>query len=109
MTKLALNLPEFGQIDNPPGLIFSGNTANLGAVLTSLLSIVFYLAAFLAFYWLIWGAYQYILARGEKENLAKARAKITWALVGLLVVFMAYFIARFAAEVFTPGTGGTPF
>lgn len=109
MTKLALKLPEFGQIDNPPGLIFSGDKANLGAVLTSLLNIVFYIAAFLAFYWLVWGAFAYLMASGQKENLAKARAKITWALVGLLVVFMAYFIARFAAEVFTPGTGGTPF
>lgn len=108
MTKLALKLPEFGQIDNPPGLIFSGDTANLGAVLTSLLSIVFYLAAFLAFYWLIWGAFQYIMSQGNKENLAKARAKITWALVGLMVVFMAYFIARFASEVFPPLKGGLP-
>lgn len=104
MNKLALKLPGGETIDNPVPKF-----PDLGSFLSGFLNIVFYIAAFLAFYWLIWGAYQYILASGNKENLAKARAKITWALVGLLVVFMAYFIARFAAEVFPPGLGGTPF
>lgn len=81
---------------------------NVGDVLSGFLNITFFIAIFLSFYWLIWGAYQYILASGKKEELAKARSRITWALIGLGVVFMAYFVAKYAAEIFPPLKGGLP-
>lgn len=83
--------------------------SNLSDFLSPLLNIVLYIAAFFAFYWLIWGAFQYILAQGKKEELGKARARITWALAGLLVIFLAFFLAKFAAEIFPPTKGGLPF
>ncbi len=98
-----------------PGLqdAFKANPApqfkNLGDILSGIINITLYAAVFLAFYWLIWGAFQYIVAKGEKEGLAKARAKITWALIGLLFIFMSYFIARFVGQVLKPSTGGLPF
>ncbi len=107
--KLALTLPFFEQIENPKDLVFSGDLANLGAILTGLLGISFYIAGFLAFYFLIWGAFQYIIASGDKEQLQKARARITWALVGLVVIFVAYFVAKFAWEIFPPIKGGVLF
>lgn len=90
-------------------LKFKFEGAKLGDVLSGLLDIVFFIAIFLAFYWLVWGAFQYIMARGNKEELAKARARITWAIIGLLVVIVAYLIATYAAEIFPPGRGGLPF
>ncbi len=87
---------------------FSGPDANIGAVLSGLLNIVFYIAIFLTFYWIIWGVFQYILASGKKEELAKARGRITWALIGLLIVISAYLMITFAGEVF-PSKGGLPF
>ena len=44
----------------------------------------------------------------KKEELAKARQRISWALVGLVIVFLAYFIAKYAGEIF-PAKGGSPF
>jgi len=110
MNKIALSLPgSSGNIDNPPGLIFSGDQANLASVISGLLSIAFYVAGFLAFYYLVWGALQYIVASGNKEQLQKARQRIIWALVGLLVVVFAYLIATYASEIFPPRKGGVPF
>lgn len=100
---LALKLPGGEIIDNPAGF------PNLASLIQPLLSIFFYIAAFLAFIWLVWGAFAYIMARGEKEGLAKARARITWAIIGLIIVLMAYFIAQYAGEIFTPDKGGLPF
>lgn len=105
MNKLALSLPGFGQIDNPPNLVFSGDNANLASIVSSLLNIAFYIGAFLAFYYLIWGAFQYILSSGDKEALGKARARITWALVGLIFIVFAYLIATYASEIFPPQKG----
>ncbi|MBI2039676.1 hypothetical protein HYT18_01260 [Candidatus Microgenomates bacterium] len=88
---------------------FGGANANLGAVLSGLLNITFFIAVFMTFYWLVWGSFQYILAQGEKEKLARARERIKWAIIGLLVVLMSYSFARFASEIFPPGKGGLPF
>lgn len=105
-----------------PGLqdIYQANTnrlpqfKNLSDILSGLLNIAFYAAVFAAFYFLVWGALAYIMAQGQKEDLAKARARITWALVGLMVILLAYFIARFVAEILGPNItggikGGVPF
>lgn len=104
---LYISLPGFSPIPAPSGL--KTEFTDLSSIISPLLNIVFFLAVFMAFYWLVWGAWAYIFAAGEKENLAKARNRIKWALIGLLVVLMAYFIAKYAGEIFTPGKGGVPF
>lgn len=81
----------------------------LGDFLSGLFNIAFFIAVFLAFYFLVWGGFQYILAQGKKEELSKARARIVWALVGLMIVALAYSIAKFGAQIFPPGRGGIPF
>lgn len=111
MKLLALTLPgPSGSnyiIPAPSGL--KPEFTNLSSVISPLLTIAFYIAAFLAFYFLIWGAFAYIMAQGNKENLAKARARISFALIGLIVILMAYFIAKYAGEIFAPDKGGLPF
>lgn len=79
----------------------------LGDFVSGLFNIAFYLAAFLAFFWLVWGAFQYIYAGGDKEKLARAKARVTWAIVGLILVALAFLVAQFAAEILKP-RGGTP-
>ena len=103
--KIALTLPGTGNIIDSP---VKDKFPDLGSVLSGLLNIIFYVAVFLTFYYLVWGAAAYIMAQGKKEELAKARNRITWAIIGLIVVFLAYFIAKFAGESFAP-KGGLPF
>lgn len=106
---VALKLPGGNTIDNPPG--FNPNLNNAGALISGFLNIALYIAIFMAFAWLVWGSFQYILASGNKESLAKARERIKWALVGLVIVFAAFSIAKLAGEIFPPGPGrgGLPF
>ena len=108
MNKLALTLPGFSEISAPSGL--KPEFVDLASLLSPLLNIVFYIAVFLAFYYLVWGALSYIMAQGKKEDLAKARARITWALIGLMIILLAFFIAKFTSEIFQPILkGGVPF
>ena len=104
--KIAITLPGGNIISPPAGL--KGEFQDLASFISPLLNIVFFIAVFLAFYWLVWGAYAYLFASGEKENLAKARARIRWALIGLIIVFVSFFVAKFASEIFIP-KGGGPF
>lgn len=106
--QLALKLPDGEAIDNPADNPVVQIT-NLGNLLSGLLNIALLLAAFLTFYWLVWGAFQYILAKGDKEALAKATERIRWAIIGFLVTISAYLIATFAGEIFPAKIGGLPF
>lgn len=81
---------------------------DLAGFITPLLEIIMFAAAFLTFYFLVWGAMAYIMAQGNKESLAKARARITYAIIGLVVILVAYLIAGYISEVFMP-KGGVPF
>lgn len=121
MKYLSLRIPGFDEgpsgedifIPNPSGLFqqyaSDPNRFTLGFILAQLIIIAFYIAGFLTFYYLIWGSFQYILSSGNKEQLQKARARITWALVGLIVIFLSYFIAKYALEIFPISKGGLPF
>lgn len=80
-----------------------------GQFVLQLLETAFFAAGFMAFFYMVWGAFQYITASGKKDELQKARSKITYAIIGLMVVLLAYFIMRYAAasEIFMPkGPGG---
>lgn len=98
MIKDILNQKDFGI----PGLKVE---PTLGGILSGLLEITFLLASFLAFFWFVWGAFQYIFAGGDKEKLAKARSRITWAIVGLLFVALAFLIAQFVGQILQPKPG----
>ena len=104
--KIAQVLPDLQKIyDAKP----AKDINSLGDLISVFLNIVFYAAGFLAFYYLVWGALSYIMAQGNKESLAKARNRIKWAIIGMLVTLMSFLIAKYAGEIFTPGRGGVPF
>lgn len=76
--------------------------ASGGNLIAGILEIAIYAAGFLAFFYLVWGAFQYIMASGKKEELQKARSRMTYAIIGLMVVLLAFFIMKYASEFFTP-------
>lgn len=101
-----------GEILKDPGLnslgfkLFSNtNDATLGKLVSAFFNLFFYIFVFLTFFWLVWGIFQYIAAGGEKQKLAEARSRITWAIVGLLIISVALLVAQFAAEILKPKFG----
>lgn len=113
--KLALTLPGNYTIQ-PSTDLYSKfvNNAPLASLISGILEIVLYLAVFLAFFWLCWGAFQYLISRGNKEEVAKARGRIIWALVGLVIILLAFTLTKYFGEIFpvnspSPAQGGLPF
>lgn len=78
---------------------------SLGNFISGLLNIGLSIAIFLTFFWLVWGGFQYIAAGGDKQKLAAARSRITWAIVGLLLTMVAFLVAQFAARMLPSQTG----
>lgn len=77
-----------------------------GKLVGSSISIILGISGIIAFFMLLWGGVQWILAGGDKEGTEKARKRITSALIGLAIVFSAYALifimkALFGIDLFT--------
>lgn len=61
---------------------------------------IFILAAVIALFFLIWGGIKWILSGGDKGKVEAARGTIIAAIVGLIIVFLAFFIIQFVLGLF---------
>jgi len=75
-------------------LSFSGNT--FGNIIT----IIFIIATILALVYLIWGGIKWVLSGGDKTKVDDARRAIVAAIVGLIIVFLSYFILNVVVGLF---------
>jgi hypothetical protein len=64
------------------------------------LNILFIVAVILALFFLVWGGIQYILSGGDKGKTEAARGHIIAAVIGLVIVFVAYFLLQVVLGVF---------
>lgn len=55
-------------------------------------------AGIVAVFFIIWGGYKLAFSGGDPEKIKGARETITFAILGLVLVFMSYFIVRFIAD-----------
>lgn len=108
MNLAQLTLPGFPKdqpinsiVQTGPGQAISEPT--LGGIVSAALNIVFIIAGFLLFGFLIWSAFQFMLSQGNKEALAKARQRVTWALVGFLLIVLAFAIRQYIEQILSPG------
>lgn len=96
---LALTLPG-GQTVTAPGGAPSGGINYLGKVLGNAVSIFLIIVIVTTLFFIVFGAIQWTSSNGEKEKIAAARAKITWALIGLIVALCAYFLINVVGGFF---------
>lgn len=102
MTTLALSI-DGTPIPAPTGIAhittnsvgpFGGNILALGVTLMLTLIVL------AALFYLVWGGIDWIMSGGDKEGIAKARAKITYALIGIAVAFLSFFIINVVGGTF---------
>lgn len=79
-------------------LAFGGNF--LGQILT----FVFIVAILIALAFLIFGGIKWIISGGDKAGVEGARGMIVGALVGLVIVFLSFFILNIVVQFFTDTT-----
>lgn len=95
-----MNLPGGYRIDGTAiGLKPDLASANLAGLVSQFLNLAFLLAGFLMFIWAAWGVFEYIFAGGNKEGLAKARNRITWAIVGFIIIMLSFAISQYVEQL----------
>lgn len=73
-------------------------------ILQFVINAFFFIAIVAALVYLLWGGLNWILSGGDKEKIESARSRIIAAIVGLVLVVLAYFILDFVLELI--GLGG---
>lgn len=87
----------------------TGGTLTLQIIIQVLISYLYIAAIILALFFLVWGGINWIASEGDKQRLAQARQKIVFAIIGLIIAFLAYFIINLIGTFFgvrlltTPG------
>lgn len=76
------------------------NSNDLGTVISNIITALVVIAIILAVIFLIWGGIKWILAGGDKAKIEAARNTIVGVVIGLILVFLAYFIVTLVAGLF---------
>jgi len=92
MEKLALVLPGGEIIKNPTGL--RSELGTLGGFVSALLPIILVLAGLTLFILLILGGFGILTSAGSPDKMKAAQGKITSAIIGFVIIFISYWIAR---------------
>ncbi len=71
-----------------------------GGLVSNVITIAFIIATLIALGFLIYGGIRWILSGGDKAGVEAARNTIVAALVGLVIVFLSYFILRLVFSLF---------
>ena len=64
--------------------------SSIDSAIRSVVNLVFFFALVLVLIYLLWGGIQWITAGGDKSGLDSARGKITGAVVGIIIVSVAF-------------------
>jgi len=70
------------------------------SLISGTINVILGVVGIVAFFFLLVGGIQWIMAGGDKEATEKARKKITASLVGLAIVFSAYALLFILSTLF---------
>jgi hypothetical protein len=99
MNKLALTLPsEKGDmtITDPTGVEFS----DFASIISGLLPYIFTLAGLALFVFLVIGGFGMLTSAGSPDKMKAAQGKITSAIIGFVIIFIAYWLMRILEIIF---------
>lgn len=74
---------------------------NLGDVVAGFVNLAFIVALLIALVYLIYGGVKWMISGGDKSAVEEARNHVVAALVGLVIIFIAYFVINFLAQFLT--------
>lgn len=60
-----------------------------GSVIGNIINFFVIFAGLAMLFYLLWGAFDWITSEGEKEKMEKARNKITFAIIGIIIVIVS--------------------
>lgn len=106
---LAESLVDFNKLSVPAkGGLLSNQNLKVGDIISAIYkTYIFYAAGLALLVYLVIGGLQLMLSKGDPKAAQAAQAKITNALIGFVIVFLAFIIVQLFGQLF--GLGNTSF
>lgn len=111
MLTLGLALIDFDNIQKNafPYFKLGGSNWNIGALISAVLPYIFSIAGILLLFYLLAGGFQLLLSGGEPKKIQGGWGKITNALLGFLIIFIAYWVTQLVGQILNIPAFGTIF
>ncbi len=103
LAPLILALPAYATIDTCPigfTQLCTLTAKNFGKLVSNILTVLIIIAIVIALIFLVWGGIKWITSGGDKAKVESARNTIIGGIVGLVLVFLGYFIVTLVAGIF---------
>lgn len=84
----------------PPVGVKTGGLDVGNLIVANSLTIMFVIAAIALVFFTVWGGIQWITSGGDKAKIQAARNRITYAIIGLIVTFLSFFIVNTVGGAF---------
>lgn len=109
--KLSLSIPGTGgtpiKIDSglptgvPTGGLFDGNKAGTGInIIGAAIDLVLVGAILLSIYFIVRGGINMATSGGHKEKFLMGRERVRYAIIGLIIIFMSFFMVNIIGTLF---------
>lgn len=85
---------------NLPSQIANLTKLNLQGIVRFGITFVLTIAILLAFFFVVFGGLKWILSQGDKKQLEEAQKTLQFAIIGLIVVLLSFFIVNLIGYAF---------
>jgi hypothetical protein len=92
-----------GQSFEVEGPLKPGKFTNLSSLVNVALPYLFAISGLILFVFLIWGGFDYLTSMGDPKKAEAGKNKITNALIGFIIIFVAFWIVQIVDRVFNLG------
>ncbi len=75
---------------------------SLGDIITIALQYLFPIAGLIMFLYIVYGGFQWLTASGDPKKVEAARNRITYAIVGFVLLVAAYWITKIVELILSP-------
>src|SRR5437868_14734748 len=72
----------------------------LGQFISAFLDPLFGLVGVLILFYFLYAGWKYLVSQGNKEELAKARAMITHAIIGAVILIVLFIVIQYLTQIF---------
>lgn len=102
LLALTVQQPGGGAVNIGPAnsTLPTGGLTTLSGVISNGITIFIIIAVVITVIFIAYSGLQWVSSGGDKQKVAQARLRLTWAIVGLVIVFLAFLIVRIVASVF---------
>lgn len=91
----------FTELNKVVGLGKPGKEINtLGDIINIAIPVLFTLAGLVLLLYLLWGGFSLMLSRGDPKAMEAAKEKLTNAVIGFVIIFVAFWLVQLLEVVF---------